>query len=178
MLWLSKGFWRFWGFRPNRAYQRVSKAFVGSFWVRLLYKHWIYDEFPLGRNPKFISFSVHWFSRLDYSIKKKDFQFCSFFFLLDRKSRKIVQWDFETESLAGCSENDHSENNNLIKKFAVIPLLARTAVFGNSTPPTAENARKKRIRNSLSTYYIYQRKTNTNQRLAWSRDVTHLLTNE
>ena len=80
------------------------------------------------------------------------------FFILDRKSRKIVQWDFETESLAGCSENDHSENNNLIKKFAVIPLLARTAVFGNSTPPTTTELRKKRIRNSLSTYYIYQRK--------------------
>ena len=80
--------------------------------------------------------------------------FTSFFFffsILDRK-RKIVSWDFETESLAGCSENDHSENNNLIKKFAVIPLLARTAVFGNvPTPP--ENRKKRIIRNSLSTYH-------------------------
>ena len=77
--------------------------------------------------------------------------FYFFFSILDRK-RKIVSWDFETESLAGCSENDHSENNNLIKKFAVIPLLARTAVFGNvPTPP--QNRKKRIIRNSLSTYY-------------------------
>ena len=57
----------------------------------------------------------------------------------------------------------HSENNNLIKKFAVIPLLARTAVFGEPKKP--KNQRK--IRNSLSTYSMEKKILNLlTQRLA------------
>ena len=81
-------------------------------------------------------------------------------FLDCKRPKKIVQWDSVDIEMEA---DHHSENNNLIKKFAVIPLLARTAVFGEPKKP--KNQRK--IRNSLSTYSMEKKILNLlTQRLA------------